>query len=98
MEDGFYHHEADEGTRREKAESDIQAIGNKALAGLLVGRVLRCEAASVCNQIVAGLAAGRTIKQPVLAKADFNLRLAQAAILFALAFFFRHFALHAAVF
>ncbi len=50
------------------------------------------------NAVVAGLAAGRTIIKPVLAEADVNLTLAQAAILFALALLLGQLALHAAVF
>src|SRR5207244_3741648 len=43
-------------------------------------------------------AARRTIIQPVLAEADVNLTLAQAAIIFALALLLGQLALHAAVF
>ena len=50
------------------------------------------------NAVVAGLAAGWTIIKPVLAEADVNLTLAQAAILFALALLLGQLALHAAVF
>ena len=50
------------------------------------------------DPIVAGFAARRTIIQPVLAEADVNLTLAQAAILFALALLLGQLALHAAVF
>ena len=56
------------------------------------------ERALICNDVVAGLAAGWTVKETVLAEPDFNLRLAKAAELFALALVFRHLALHAAIF
>src|SRR6266581_990767 len=50
------------------------------------------------DPIVASLPARRTIIKPVLAEADVNLTLAQAAILFALALLLGQLALHAAVF
>jgi len=48
--------------------------------------------------IVAGFAARIAVVQAVFAEANINLRLAGAAILFAFAAFFGHFALHADVF
>ncbi len=50
------------------------------------------------NAVVASLPAGRTIIETVLAEADVNLTLAQAAILFALTLLLGQLALHAAVF
>ncbi len=47
--------------------------------------------------VAAGFAAGRAIIKAVLAEADVNLSLAEAAVLFASALIFGHFALHAAV-
>ena len=52
--------------------------------GLFVGRF-----------VVARFAARRTIEEPILAEANIQLALAQAAELFAGAFFLSHFALHA---
>ncbi|PYV68451.1 MAG: hypothetical protein DMG97_24775 [Acidobacteria bacterium] len=45
--------------------------------------------------VVARFAARRTIEEPILAEANIQLALAQAAELFAGAFFLTHFALHA---
>ena len=51
----------------------------------------------ICHFVVARLAAGRTIIKAVLAEADIDLRLAEAAVLLAFAALFGHLALHAAV-
>jgi len=48
--------------------------------------------------VVAGDAAGFAVHEAVLANADLEYGLAEAAVLIALALFFRHFALSAAVF
>ena len=50
------------------------------------------------DAIVASFPARRAVIEPVLAEADVNLTLAQAAILVALTLVFGHLALHAAVF
>ena len=47
--------------------------------------------------VAAGLAAGRTIVKTVAAQPNVDLPLAGAAILLAVALFFAHFALHAAI-
>ena len=56
-------------------------------AGLLVG-----------SFVIAGVAAGVAVHESVLADSDIEHGLAEAAVLIALALFFRHFALSAAVF
>jgi hypothetical protein len=55
------------------------------------------QAGSVCDFVVASVAAGFTIVESVLAEADLHLGLAQAAVALALAAVFRHLALHAAI-
>ena len=47
--------------------------------------------------VVAGGAAGFAVEEAVLTKANFEDRLAEAAVFFAVAALFRHLALHAAV-
>ena len=61
------------------------------------------EVASLSEQlvghlVVASLAAGRAVVKAIMAKADGDLSLAQATILFAVALVFGHLALHATVF
>jgi hypothetical protein len=50
----------------------------------------------VLGLVVAGLEAGRTVKQAILAEADVYLSLAQAAVFLAVALLFDHLALRAA--
>jgi hypothetical protein len=52
----------------------------------------------VCNFVATGFPARRTVVKTIAAQADVDLSLAGATILFAVALFFRHLALHAAVF
>jgi hypothetical protein len=49
------------------------------------------------NFVVAGVAAGFTVEETILAEANLHLGLAKAAVALALAAIFGHFALHAAV-
>jgi hypothetical protein len=51
----------------------------------------------VDRTVVAGFAAGRTVVKTILAEADIDLALAEAAVLLAAALLFRRFALHADV-
>jgi hypothetical protein len=52
---------------------------------------------SVGDFVVAGVAAGHAVKEAILAEANVGLGLAQAAVSFAVATVFGHFALHAAI-
>ncbi len=60
--------------------------------------LLRPGAAQSENFVVAGVAAGQTIIEAVLTKADAGLGLAEAAVSLTIAAVFGHLALHAAVF
>ncbi len=62
-----------------------------------IGPLRRSTVVLILRLVVAGLAAGRTIEKAILAEADIDLRLAEAAVLLAFAALFAHLALHAAV-